>query len=127
MAVSAAAAAAAAAAGAYWFYGAKDAAKHRKSAKSWMLKARAEVLEAVETIVDKMGEIDKDTYLEIVDRVVKQYTGMKGVTSSEVAQMAKDLRGAWAHMQAASKQTKNAGKTAKKAVKKVKKAAKKKR
>ena len=44
---AAAAAAAAAAAGAYWFYGAKDAARHRKSARSWMLRARAETMEAV--------------------------------------------------------------------------------
>ncbi len=36
-------AALAAAAGAYWLYGAKDAAKHRKLAKSWMLKASPEV------------------------------------------------------------------------------------
>ena len=49
------AAAAVAAAGAYWFYGSDHATKHRKQVKSWMLKARAEMMEAVE----KIGDIDK--------------------------------------------------------------------
>ncbi len=121
---AAAAAAAAAAAGAYWFYGAKDAAKHRKTAKSWMLKARAETMEAVENAVDKLGEIDKETYLKIVDGVVKRYSGVAGVTSAEIAAMTKDLKTAWQHMNAASRIAKGAGK---KVAKKAKKAAKKKR
>ncbi len=117
VALGAAAAAAVAAAGAYWFYGAKDAARHRKSAKSWMLKARAETMEAVESAIDKLGDIDKDTYLKIVDGVVKRYSGVAGVTSAEVAAMTKDLKAAWAHMNAASRTAKGAGK---KAVKKAK-------
>jgi len=129
VAVGAAAAAAAAAAGAYWFYGAKDAAKHRKTARSWMLKARAETMEAVEAAVEKLGSIDKETYLSIVDGVVKRYSGAAGVTSAEVAQMTKDLKAAWAHMNAARKNaTKPAvKKVTKKVVKKAKAAAKKKR
>jgi hypothetical protein len=124
-AAAAAAAAAVAAAGAYWFYGAKDAAKHRKTAKSWMLKARAETMEAVENAVEKLGEIDKETYLKIVDGIVKRYSGVAGVTSSELAQMTKDLKAAWAHMHAARRiATKPA---VKRVVKKAAKAAKKKR
>jgi hypothetical protein len=118
-----AAAAAAAAAGAYWFYGAKDAARHRKSARSWMLKARADAMEAVEAAVEKLGSIDKETYFDIVDGVVKRYAGVAGVTTAEVAEMTKDLKAAWAHMNAASRGAKSAGKKmvtkAKKAVKKV--------
>ena len=41
-------AAAVAAAGAYFLYGSKDANKNRKTVKSWMLKAKAEVLEQLE-------------------------------------------------------------------------------
>jgi hypothetical protein len=122
--VGAAATAAAAAAAAYWFYGAKDAARHRKAARSWMLKARAETMEAVESAVAKLGDIDKDTYLKIVDSVVKRYSGVAGVTSAEVAAMTKDLKAAWQHMNAAGKKAKGAGK---KVVKKAKVAAKKKR
>ena len=117
---AAAAAAAAAAAGAYWFYGAKDAARHRKSARSWMLRARAETMEAVEAAVDKIGSIDKDTYLKIVDATIKRYSSMAGVTPAEVAAMTKDLKAAWQHMNAASRIAKGAGKkVVKKAVKAV--------
>lgn len=121
---AAAAAAAAAAAGAYWFYGAKDAARHRKSARSWMLRARAETMEAVEAAVEKIGSIDKDTYLKIVDATIKRYSSMAGVTPAEVAAMTKDLKAAWQHMNAASRVAKSAGK---KVVKKAVKTAKKKR
>jgi hypothetical protein len=117
---AAAAAAAAAAAGAYWFYGAKDAARHRKSAKSWMLKARAETMEAVENAVEKLGSIDKETYLKIVDGVIKRYSGVAGVTAAEVSQMTKDLKSAWAHMNTASR---TASKVGKKVAKKAKKSA----
>ena len=89
--------AAAAAAGAYWFYGSEDAAKHRRQIKSFMLKARGDVLAAVE----KTKEIDKEKYLKIVDRVVARYSGLAGITATEIAEMARDLRAAWGHMQTA--------------------------
>lgn len=114
--VGVAAAAAAAAAGAYWFYGSKDAKTHRKQAKSWMLKARAEVMERVEALPD----INKDTYLAIVQEVVARYANAKGVTAAELAAVTKDLKGTWSHMHAAYK---NANGTAKKVKKAVKKAA----
>lgn len=124
-AAGAAALAAVAAAGAYWFYGAKDAARHRKTARSWMLKARAETMDAVEKAVERLGDIDKETYLGIVDTVVKRYAGVAGVTSAEMAQMTKDLKAAWTHMHAARKSLSKPA--VKKAVKKAKSAAKKKR
>jgi len=90
---------AAAAAGAYWFYGSKDAAKHRKSVRSWMLRARAEVLEAVEKAIAKAGEIDKETYMNIVESVLKRYKKINGVTSEAMVQMTRDMKQAWEHMQ----------------------------
>lgn len=114
--VGLAAAAAAAAAGAYWFYGSKDAKAHRKQAKSWMLKARAEVMERVENLED----INKEAYLAIVQEVLSRYTNAKGVTAAELAAVTKDLKGTWSHMHAAYKNA-NSG-TAKKAKKAVKKA-----
>ena len=89
-------AAMAGAAGAYWLYGSPDASKHRKSVKSFMLKSRADVLAAVE----KAKDLDKQTYLNIVDGVVKKYATVSGITTAEVAQMTKDLRATWTHMQA---------------------------
>lgn len=95
-------AAAAAAVGAYWLYGAKHSAKHRKMAKSWMLKARAEVMEAVE----KMAAIDRAVYLRIVDEVMKRYASMKDSTADEVSKVARELKSSWSHIQKAHKATK---------------------
>lgn len=114
-----AAAVVAAAAGAYWFYGSKDAAKHRKVARSWMLKARAEVLEAVEMAVEKAGELDKDAYMKIVAGVLKNYTKASGVTTEEMQQMTRDMQSAWQHMQKVRKSHKT--KAGKKSVAKSKK------
>jgi len=128
-AVGAAAAAALAAAGAYWFYGAKDAAKHRKSARSWMLRARAEVMEAVEGAVKSAGEIDKEAYMDIVEGVLARYSKLAGVSAVEMQQVTRDMKEVWQHMQKAHKGAspkkiaKKAVKTAKKAVKKATKKA----
>ncbi len=83
------AAAAAAAAGAYWLYGSKNAAQHRRSVKSWMLKARAEVMDAVE----KLQDIDKERYMEIVNEVVSRYAG--AATTTEIRQVISDLKDSW--------------------------------
>ena len=113
--VGVAAAAAVAAAGAYWFYGSDHASKHRKQVKSWMLKARGEVMEAVE----KVGDIDKKKYVEIVQQIIARYSKMAGVTAGEMAHMKKDLMTTWTHMDAARKSGASALKGAKKSVKKV--------
>ena len=116
--VAAAATAAAAAAGAYWLYGAKNASKHRKMAKSFMLKARADVMDAVERVKD----IDKTAYLAIVDKVVAKYGHVAGVTADEIAQMTKDLKSAWTHMNSVHVTAKGLKKAApKKAAKKASK------
>ncbi len=115
--IGVAATAAAAAGGAYWLYGAKHSAQHRKMAKSWMLKARAEVMEAIE----KLEDIDKERYMAIVEGVVKNYA--KGASREDVEKVMKDFKGAWTHMQGKKKVKKVASK-AKKTVKKVAKKAK---
>lgn len=115
-----AATAAVAAAAAYWFYGAEQAAKHRKTARSWMLQARGDVLSAVEKTIEKVGEIDKATYMGIVDGVLKRYQGLSSVTSAEILQATRDMSAAWQHMQKARKNTapKKVKTATKKAVKK---------
>ncbi len=86
---------AATAAGAYWFYGAEHASKNRKQIKSWMLKARAEVLEQVE----KISDIDKKAYLQLVDQVSQRYANVDGATSADLAHVQRDLKSAWQHVQ----------------------------
>lgn len=93
---------AAAAIGAYWLYGSKNAAKHRKVASSWMLKAKAEVMDAVE----KMKEIDKGSYLKIVDTIVDKYSKTK--SSAEVMAIAKEMKSAWSQINSATKPVKKA-------------------
>ncbi len=112
------AAAAAAAAGAYWLYGAKDAAKHRKLARSWMLKARAEMMD----LVEKAQDVDKDTYMQLAGEVAKRYGAVAGVTAVESKKLVQDLKAGWTYLQA---QKKPAKKKAKAIVKSVKAAAKK--
>jgi len=111
------AAAAAAAAGAYWFYGSSNAAKHRKTVRSWMLKARGDVLAAVEGAVKKAGEIDKEAYMNIVEGVLKRYSKLAGVKSAEILQMTRDMKETWERMQNARKSVATK-KTAKKSRKK---------
>jgi hypothetical protein len=109
-----------AAAGAYWFYGSEDAGKHRKTARGWMLKARGDVLEAVAAVIEKGGEINKKTYTDIVEGVLKRYSKVVGVTSTEMLQMTHDMKDAWQHMQKTHKggSVAKAKKTTKKITKK---------
>ena len=103
---------AAAAIGAYWLYGVKNASKNRKLVSSWMLKARAEVMDAVE----KMKEIDKESYLKIVDTIIDKYSKTKN--STEVMAIAKEMKSAWSQVSSATKPVKKA---VKKVVKKTSK------
>jgi GTP1/Obg family GTP-binding protein len=103
--------AAVAAAGAYWLYGAKNAAKHRKLAQSWMLKARAEVMDSVEKIKD----LNKATYDAAVDKVMEKYHKLHK-NSAEVRIVEKELKAAWTHIHAA---VKPATKATKKVIRKI--------
>lgn len=132
-------AAAVGAAGAYFLYGSKNAAKNRKAVKSWALKAKAEVLEALENA----EEMTKEEYEALVEAVGGAYTMFKGATKGEIADFKKEMKSHWVNIQksgVAKRAVKTAGKiatnvaaqavtakkTAKKSTKKVtKKAAKK--
>ncbi len=113
------AAAAAAAAGAYWLYGAKDAKKHRKLARSWMLKARAEMMD----LVEKAQDIDKETYMQLAGEVAKRYAGVAGVTAAESKRLVQDLKSGWAYLQAQKKPAKKKATAIKKSAKKAAKKA----
>lgn len=108
------AATAAAAVGAYWLYGSKGASKNRKTARSWMLKARAEVMDAVDKTVKKAGEIDKDTYMDIVKGIASRYGKLSTVTRSEVGQLMADAQEAWKYMIKSNKSTTARSRTASK-------------
>lgn len=88
--VGIAAAAAAAAAGAYFLYG-KNGAKNRKAVKGWMLKARGEVLEKMESLEN----VTEEKYREIVDTVIRGYKSAKKASPAELAAAAAELKSHW--------------------------------
>lgn len=84
------AALAAAAAGAYFLYG-KDASKRRAKVRGWALRAKGEVLEAIEQLPD----INEKNYRALVDRITKRYRSVRQVSPAEVAALSKELKSHW--------------------------------
>ena len=110
-------AAAVTAAGAYFLYGSKNAAKNRKKVKSWMLKARADVLEALERAED----ITEDEYHALVEAVGGAYSRLQNASSSEIKDFKKEMNEHWRDIErsgAAKKIVRAAKKVAKKPSKK---------
>src|ERR1035441_7035652 len=85
------AALAAAAAGAYYLYGSAEGKTHRRAVKSWMLKAKAEVMDEIE----KMKEVNEDTYKQAIAKVAKKYKDVKGMNRAELAALVATLHGHW--------------------------------
>lgn len=86
---------AAGAIGAY-LYGTKDGAKKRKQIKSWMIKAKAEVLEEIENV----KEVTEEKYHAIVDSVMAKYKVLSHVDASDFKDLADDLKAHWADLKA---------------------------
>ena len=84
-------AAAVTAAGAYFLYGSKHAVQNRKKVKGWVLKAKGEVLEALE----KAEQITEAEYKELVDTASKAYGTVKNATAGEVKDFKKEMEDHW--------------------------------
>lgn len=109
-------AAVAAVASGYFLYGSKNAAKNRKTVKSWALKAKAEVLEGIE----KAQDMSKADYEQLVDTVVKTYLEAKSASKNELASFKKEMKDHWVGLVKDANPKKPAAKKAvKKAVAKV--------
>ncbi|MEL6804008.1 MAG: hypothetical protein AAFO91_09535, partial [Bacteroidota bacterium] len=80
-----------AAAGAYFLYGSPNAAKNRKKVKSWSLKAKAEVLEALE----KAEAITEQEYNELVELAVDTFGKVQSATKGDVADFKKEMKEHW--------------------------------
>ena len=85
-----AAAAVAAALGSYLLTG-KRGAKTKRVLKSWMLKAKGELLEQLENA----GNVGQEMYEQAVDQVAKKYAKMSGVGQKELKEMAMELKKQW--------------------------------
>jgi len=83
--------AAVAAVGAYFLYGSKDASKNRKKVKSWALKAKGEVLEALE----KAEKITEAEFTQLVDGVANAYGKSKKLSARELSEFKKEMGDNW--------------------------------
>lgn len=88
-------AAAVAAAGAYFLYGSKNAPKNRKVVKSWALKAKGEVLEALE----KAEAMTEKEYRSLVDLIAGTYSIVQGSTKGEIADFKREMKDHWAKIE----------------------------
>jgi 6-phosphogluconolactonase (cycloisomerase 2 family) len=105
-------AAAVAAAGTFFLYGSKGASKNRKAVKSWVLKAKAEVLEKLETA----KEMSADEYMQLIDTVGGAYAGLKEASKVDISTFKKEMKDHWNKIEKTAAPKKKA---VKKAIKKV--------
>jgi 6-phosphogluconolactonase (cycloisomerase 2 family) len=92
-------AAAVAAAGAYFLAGSKNAAKNRKVVKSWVLKAKAEVLEGLE----KAQEMSQAEYEALIEQVGMVYAGVESATKADISGFKKEMKEQWQKIAKAAK------------------------
>jgi hypothetical protein len=78
-------------AGAYYLYGTKEGAKKKLKIRGWMLKAKGEVMEKMES----MKEVDENAYNALVESVMKKYESVKSIDPKEVTEMVSDLKKHW--------------------------------
>ncbi|HEY0979502.1 MAG TPA: hypothetical protein VGE23_01535 [Candidatus Paceibacterota bacterium] len=124
--VGAAALAAVAAAGAagYYFYGSKDAKKHRNATAKWAKNLQKDVVREAK----KLKDLDEKAMAVIVDQAAKAYKGLDDVTPGDLRAAVAELKGNWEQVKKEMRRTaKKSASGAKKTVKKAapKKAAKK--
>ena len=101
----------AAVAGGVFLYGTDAGKKKRKAIKGWVLKAKGEVIEKLETL----KEVNEENYHKVVDAVEKKYKAVKSVAPEELAEVVADLKKSWKSIVKVAK----AQTAPKKAVKKV--------
>lgn len=95
----------AAAAGAYFLYGSNKAAQNRKKVKGWMLKAKGEILEALENA----KTLSEDEYKALVEAAAGAYGTVKSATSGEVKEFKKEMAEHWEKLQKSNAVKKIAG------------------
>jgi hypothetical protein len=85
--------AALAAAGTYFLYG-KRGAKNRERIAGWALQLKGEVLQKME----KLKNINQQTYNELIDDTAARYGRVKRVSASELGHITGELKSAWTHI-----------------------------
>ncbi|MDB5194912.1 MAG: hypothetical protein JWO84_96 [Parcubacteria group bacterium] len=85
------AAAAAAGVASYYFYGTKNAKKHRHAASSWAKGMKRDVQKGVKSL----KKIDSKTVARVVDDAAAAYQGVRGVAAGDVRMAARELKSNW--------------------------------
>lgn len=78
-------------AGAYLLFGTKKGKEKVKKVKGWMLKAKGEILEKLESVQN----INEDAYKKVVDSVMKKYSNLKEKYGPEVNSFYSELLSQW--------------------------------
>lgn len=118
---AAAVAAAGAGAAAYYFYGTKNAKKHRQAASRWAKGLKTDVQKGVKNL----KKVDAKAVGRVVDSAAAAYQGMRGVAESDVTLAVKELKNNWHHIAREIAPSATVKKSVKKATSAVKKAVKK--
>lgn len=108
-------------AAAYFLYGTKDGAKTRKSARSWMLRMKADVIDEI----NKLKDVNESSYRKVVDTAMAKYKKLKHVDMSELKNVGAEMMDHWKNIKSEFNTGREEMAGAVKAVKKIKKAVKK--
>lgn len=109
------AAVAAAGAAGYWFYGAKDAKKHRNATAKWAKNLQKDVVKEAK----KLKDLDEKAMAVIVDQAAKAYKGLDDVTPGDLRAAVAELKSNWETVKKGVRRTvKKTTASAKKTVKK---------
>jgi uncharacterized protein HemX len=84
-------AAVAAGAAGYYFYGDKNAKKHRASASKWTKDMKQDVLREVK----KLKKIDQKSIASIIDTATKAYANIESVTTEDLRKAGAELKKHW--------------------------------
>jgi len=95
------AAAGAAAAAGYYFYGSKNAKKHRKIAAKWASDMKKEALKEAK----KLENASPKAFAAVVDRIAKTYQGARSIKAEDVKRAANELKANWDMIQRETKRT----------------------
>ena len=91
VALAAGAAALGAAAAGYYFYGSKDAEKHRKQVASWSTSFKKQVMRELE----HTKKFDRATITAAIDRALAVYEGLRAVDTAALWKAAQELKEHW--------------------------------
>ncbi len=99
--------------GAHFLFNTEKGKKSLKHIKSWVFKLKGELLEKVE----KVKDIDEETYHKLVDELTQKYQKVKGMTVEELTELTKELKANWKKIKDEAKKTESV-KSAKRIIKK---------